>query len=184
MRLRTRAQLGPGDVLTVRTPGLPGRAIRFGASLLGEPNLDNHVVVLHHKNGDMWRGIEARPGGVAWADANYYIQSPWTLSNVGQSKTADQRSVVTAVVEQMLKTSYDWDAIAQDALNDLHIPDLWAEQWHGSTPDHVVCSSLAAWAYSKASLTRPDPSDMAHCQPADWTEFILLNSYQTAAPAV
>jgi len=172
----------PGDVLCVRTTGIPGEMIRLGASLEGKPDLENHIAVVHHQNPDgTWRGIEARPGGVAWADMTPYLESHWTLSNCGQPKKPAYRAMVCSVVEQMLKTSYDWDAIAQDALIDLHIPDVWAEKWNGKTPDHVVCSSLAAWAYHKAGLAAPTTEDMAHIQPADWTQFILLNGYQAIA---
>jgi hypothetical protein len=174
----------PGDVLAVRTTGLPGVMIRFGAALQDKPNLDNHIAIAHHQNGDTWRGIEARPGGVAWVDLAPYLENKYTVTNVGQPKTPIQRDFVCKVIEQMLKTSYDWEAIALDALTDLHIPDMWAEQWHGHTPDHVVCSSLAAWAYLRAALNRPMPTDPAHVQPADWTQFILQNGYQNLPGAV
>lgn len=174
----------PGDVLCVRSHGLADELIRFGAALENKPNLENHIAIVHHKNGDTWRVIEAKPGGVAWRDATSYLNNHWTLSNVGQPKTLGQRALVCTVVEQMLGTGYDWKGIAQDGLNDLHIPDVWAEKWHNQTPDHVVCSSLAAWAYGKADLARPTPQDPAHCQPADWTEWILLNGYNAMPGAV
>jgi hypothetical protein len=172
------------DILAVRTEGLGSELIRFGEALHDQPNLENHIAVVHHKNGNEWRCIEARPGGVAWADARPYLNNHWTMSNVGQEKTTAQRDGVTLIMEQMLKTNYDWDAIAQDALIDLHIPDVWAEKWGNSTPDHVVCSSLAAWGYGKQDLARPTPSDPAHVQPADWTEWIIVNGYQNPAKAV
>lgn len=194
MTLTLSQAVQPGDVLVVRTTGIPAELIRFGEELRGLPHLQNHVAVVHHKNGDTWRCIEARPGGVAWADATPYLTSKLTVSNVGQPKTPTQRDFVCTVVEQMLKTSYDWDAIAQDALNDLHIPDVWAEKWVFTparstrqivrTPDHVVCSSLAAWGYLRAALNRPMTNDPAHVQPANWTEWILANGYQTLPGAV
>lgn len=175
----------PGDVLVINTADLAGELIRFGAAFVGKPNIENHVAVLHHQNPDgTWRAIEARPGGVGWTDATHYLTSHWTLSNVGQPKNDLQRIGVCKIVEQMLGTSYDWEAIAQDALNDLHIPDVWAEQWNNQTPDHVVCSSLATWAYDKMHMPAPTPADPSHCQPADWTEFILANGYQNAPGAV
>lgn len=168
----------PGDILAVRTNGIPGWWIRFGSALRNQPNLDNHIAVVHHQNVDgTWRCIEARPGGVAWADATPYLNSPYTVNNIGQPKTPAQRAIVCKVVEQMLGTSYDWDAIAQDALMDLRIPDVWAEKWNGKTPDHVVCSSLAAWAYGKAQLAEPKTADPAHIEPSDWTQFSLVNHY-------
>jgi hypothetical protein len=167
----------PGDVLVVRTNGWVGDIIRFGAALHDFPNLENHVAIAHHMNQGTWRGIEARPGGVGWVDLTSYLESRWTLTNFQQLKTPVQRSTVCTIMEQMLKTDYDWDAIAQDALNDLRIPDVWAERWNGNTPDHVVCSSLAVWGYKESGLAYPHTTDPAHVQPADWTEFILANSY-------
>jgi hypothetical protein len=174
----TKPVIAPGDVLVVRTEGITAGLIRFGAAWRDLPNLENHVAIAHHVNQGVWRGIEARPGGVGWVDLEDYLESRYTLTNYRQPKTEGQRSTVCSIMEQMLKTGYDWDAIAQDALYDLHIPDVWAERWHGQTPDHVVCSSLAAWGYHGAHLAAPATEDMAHIQPANWTEFILVNGYQ------
>jgi len=88
--------------------------------------------------------------------------------------------MVVQVVRQMLKVDYDWEAIAQDALVDLGIPQLWLEKWHGTSPAHVVCSSLAAWAYHKAELAAPTQEDMRHIEPANWTQFMLERGWAVA----
>jgi len=170
--------------MVVRLPGTFASLIRFGARLRGIADLDNHVAIMHHRTaGGQWRCIQAQPGGVAWADAQPYLDNPYTVTNFRQPKDDSQRFVVTSVVEAMLGTSYDWPAIAEDALEDLHIPDLWKENWHGRTPDHVVCSSLASWAYFKAGLANPSTdklspaADMSLVQPGDWEQWITARHF-------
>jgi hypothetical protein len=171
----------PGDVLVVRTGGAAGRWIRFGAAIRDESNLDNHVAVIDHVDtgGTVW-AIEGRPGGVGWVDAANYFSGEngkYALTNRKQPKSTVQRNDICAVVRQLLKAGYDWDAIAQDAIIDLGLPDLWAEKWHGTTPAHVVCSSLAVWAYHKVTLDAPTQEDMRHIQPADWSDWIIQNGW-------
>lgn len=171
-----------GDVLAVRTPDLGGELIRLGAAMLDKPNLENHIAVMHHMDHDgTWWAIEARPGGVGWTDATRYLNNQYTLTNRNQTKIYDQRIRIAAVIESMLHTPYDWPAIAADALTDLHLDELWASKnWGDQPPAHVVCSSLAAWAYMKCGLAYPTikPSAISRIQPADWTEFILTNHYE------
>lgn len=172
-----------GMVLCVRTPGFAAEAIRFGEMLIGENDLENHVAVLDHQdNTGRWWAIEGRPGGVGWRDAGTYLTSRWTISNQSQPLTEAQRTDICKTMRGLLGTPYDWTAISEDALRDLHLPDLWAENWHGVAPGHVVCSSAAAWAYFHNSLAAPGAAgsgiDPAHVQPADWSDFIVLNGYQ------
>jgi hypothetical protein len=176
--------LQPGDVVVVRTGGWEAGLIRFGSALRGQPNLDNHVAVVHHKDssGTLW-GIEGRPGGVGWVDVAVYFtgaRGQYTLTNALQPKTAVQRDVVAATCEAMLHTPYDWPAIAQDALQDLHLPELWAAKWNGTTPGHVVCSSLASWAHRKAALAAPATTDARHVEPSDWAQFIIERGWSAA----
>lgn len=175
----------PGMVLCVRTNGFAGEMIRFGEMLIGEDDLENHVLVLDHiDNHDTWWGIEGRPGGVGWRDATAYLNSEWTLSNQGQRLTFNQRESICKSMRGLLGVPYDWTAITEDALRDLHLPDLWGEKWHSQAPAHVVCSSLAAWAYFSNRLPAPGSIidqpriDPAHVQPADWADFIMRNRYQ------
>ena len=137
----------PGDVLVTRSNSVFGALIRLGAALKDQPNLSNHVAVIHHtdKTGTVWV-IEGRPGGVGWRDARDYLASRWTITNADQPKTAAQRSLVAQAVHAALGTPYDWAGIERDAAEALRLPDLWAEKWDGKVPAHVVCSSLAAWA--------------------------------------
>lgn len=60
--------LKPADVLVVRTSGFAADMIRLGAALTGKPNLDNHVAVMHHWDGEVPWGLEGKPGGVGWVD--------------------------------------------------------------------------------------------------------------------
>jgi hypothetical protein len=171
--------LGPGDVIVVRTDGIESELIRFGAAMLDKDNLENHVAGFHHfdPTGVPW-GIEGRPGGVGWVDLTSYLNNVFTITNKGQPKTDTQRTDLCRIMEQMLKVGYDWDAIGEDALIDLRIPDLWAEKWNGLAPAHVVCSSLYAWAYDKVHLEHPTSEDMRHIQPADWADFIIEDRFQ------
>lgn len=169
----------PGMVLCVRTNGLAGGVIRFGEMLIGEDDLVNHVAVLDHiDNHDTWWAIEGRPGGVGWRDATAYLTSPWTLTNQGQPLTNDQRASICMTMRGLLEVPYDWTAIGQDMLRDLHLPDLWGEKFNNQAPAHVVCSSVAAWTYKNMMADAPGNVDVAHVQPADWADFILTNMYE------
>lgn len=174
--------LQPADVVAVRTGGWPARWIRLGSALRGQPNLDNHIVVVDHKDahGTLW-GLEGRPGGVGWVDVSRYFTGPYgayAVSNVYQPKTDAQRLVVCTTMRAMVGTDYDWRAIVEDgAHEDLHLPDPWAEKWNGTVPGHVVCSSLAAYGYHKAKLDEPSTADLAHMEPSDWTQFCLEKHY-------
>jgi hypothetical protein len=175
----------PGDILAVRTSGWAARLIRAGAGLRelvtgsAAPNLDNHIAVVHHTDphGNLWV-IEGRPGGVGWRQADDYLVSPWTVHNANEPKSEAQRSVVTATMKAMLGTPYDWGAIVTDAGDAFGLEHLWEPTWHGQVPGHVVCSSLAAYAYSKASLYRPgSASGTREVTPADWVTFLIENRY-------
>lgn len=173
--------LQPGDVVAVRTGGFAGEMIRWGEALRGWPNLDNHIVIVDSIQNDILVGIEGRPGGVGRVDVSRYFTAPYAayaVSNVNQPKTDSQRSIVVKVMRNMLRVGYDWDAIAQDALVDLGIPQLWNEKWHNTSPAHVVCSSLAVWGYHEAGLAAPQQEDMRHIEPANWTEFCLTEGWR------
>lgn len=173
---------GVGDVLTVRTGGWGSYLIRLGERLHGLPSLDNHVVVMHHTDsaGVPW-GIEGRPGGVGWVDCRPYLASKYTLTNADQPKTFVQRVAVADTVQQMLGDKYDWVGIGADACKDLDLPLLFAKDWHGKgMPGHVVCSSLAAYAYYTVGLGVPLARDGERfCQPGDWTKFIKIKGWVT-----
>jgi hypothetical protein len=176
----------PGDIFAVRSPGKAAGLIRFGAAVRElvtdqpEPNLDNHIAVMHHtdKAGTLWV-LEGRPGGVGWREANDYLQSPWTVSNVGQPKTAAQRKQICGITESMIGTAYDWAAIAEDGALAFGLKDIWTEKASGPVPAHIVCSSLAAYAYGKAGVPAPPgPGDYRHVSPADWVAFIIGHKYE------
>jgi hypothetical protein len=183
----------PGMVLCVRTNGTSDELIRFGAALLDEDDLENHVAVLDHITPDpkggvgTWWAIEGRPGGVGWVDASAYLSSPWTISNQGQKLTDEQQQDICKTMQALIGTPYDWEAIEEAGMRDLHmtslhLPELWSEKWHGVAPGHVICSSAAVWGYMKNGADYPKNIDQAHVQPADWSDFIILNGYQQWPP--
>lgn len=173
-----------GDVVAVRNNSFVAMMIRLGSAFLDRPNLSNHIAVVHHvtenPNGTstLW-GIEGKPGGVGWIDMTGYINSKWTLSNADQPKTDAQRALVCSTMEGMLGTAYDWAAIASDLLEAMHIPALFGENWNGKgSPGHVVCSSVAAYAYNQSGLKYPKLDTERRCSPGDWDEFIITRAWE------
>lgn len=170
----------PGDGLLTRTPNSVATwAIRFGAALLDRPNLVNHVAVYLHDdaNGVPW-GMEGRPGGFGQVDLRPYLASRWTVCNRLQPKTTLQRAAVVAGAKPMAGWGYDWEAIAADTAEALHID--WSPRWHGQVPGHVVCSSALAYLYDGAHLSRPHRADDGggrEITPADWDQYWVLHGY-------
>lgn len=180
--LATFAKLDIGDVVLTRSRPknfwgkLAVRAIRLGAAIHDQPNIWNHVAIVHHidDTGTLW-GVEGRPGGVGWVDMRNWVNDGWVLSNADQPKTEDQRAQIAAASEALIGTAYDWSGIAIDAGRAVAglWATLWPEKWHNyrAAPGHVVCSSLADWVYGKVGLGSPR-ADRA-CTPADWAQYIL-----------
>lgn len=167
----------PGDVVCTRSPkGWPAFLIRLGAALRDRPNTVNHVIIAHHFDdaGTLW-GVEGRPGGVGWVDMHGALAGPYTIDNRHQPKTDAQRAAVCAAAEGLLGTPYDWVGIAQDAMDAIGAQDLWAQKWNGEVPAHVVCSSLADWAYEHVGLASPTPDRT--CTPGDWAAFITTKGW-------
>jgi hypothetical protein len=179
----TLPALLPGDVLIVRTTGgwwarLIGRLIRFGAATRDQPNMDDHVAIVHHVDpaGTLWV-IEGRPGGVGWASAQQY-DNPYLLHNAEQPKTQDQRDEVCALAVGLLGTPYDWSAIVADGMAAIGAGTLWRSKDFGDGPPaHVVCSSLAAWLYHRVSLAEPDTTRRV-TTPGDWADWVLRRGWQ------
>jgi hypothetical protein len=189
----TNIKVQPADVLTVRTSGWASTAIRFGAFISHEPDLDNHVVVVHHvtqKAGfpDVIWGIEGKPGGVGWVDCQKYLNSHWTVTNAQQPKTLGQRTLVCTAMQAAIGTPYDWEGIEHDTIDAvtaaLDLPELFAnkDKWDGKVPGHVVCSSVAAWGYSKGGLARPTTHQMRETTPGDWELFIINRTWEITKP--
>lgn len=169
--------LKPGDVLAVRSAGFVAAAIRIGAALLDQPNVSNHIAVMHHWDGQVPWGLEGRPGGVGWVDLRGYIASPWTLNNCAQPGRDDTgRAMVATLAEKMLGTAYDWAAIADDTLRAFHMDDLFSKTINGTVPGHIVCSSYAAFLYERAGWERPVVADR-DTEPADWDALILTRGW-------
>jgi hypothetical protein len=170
----------PGDVLAVHTASFTSGAIRLGAALIDEETAANHIAVLDHQDAKgTWWCIEGRPGGVGWRDATGYLGSVFTITNRNQPKTPVQRTAITLAMRSLLGVGYDWEAIFQDGVRDLHIPDPWAEKWKGEVAGHVVCSSAATIGYYRAApLEYPKNVAQPLVQPADWVQFIVENQFQ------
>lgn len=169
----------PGDVLAVRSTGWAGWAVRFGAALRDTPNLSSHIAVVHHKdpNGILW-ALEGRPGGVGWRNTTDYLTSKWTITNTAQPKTQAQRDDICATMQAMIGTAYDWQAILADTGHAFGLDTAWLPDFKtGQVPGAVVCSSLAAYAYSKNGLKHPAGPDR-QITPGDWDEWIITRAWQ------
>jgi hypothetical protein len=180
-----RRVLDVGDLLLTRGSGWAARMIRLGAALLDEPNLDNHVAIVHHRDdAGVWWVIEGRPGGVGWADARAYLSSSYTTNNVRQPKNPQQRATIAEVAKGMLGTPYDWTGIVEDAMRAIDVQQLWQQNWQGQgPPGHVVCSSLAAYVYQTAQLDCPRIHEPRLTTPADWEDFVVTHHYADAEQA-
>lgn len=169
-----------GDVIAVAGPGIGAWFIRLGAFLRHEPSQINHVAIVHHLQGDTPWVVEAQADGVVMRDGSCYFDSPYArymVANVGQPKTSDQRQQVADVAESMLKTPYDWGAISADVLNVFDLDDPWVKPWADHTkPASVVCSSLAAYVYSKVGLDAPNEGRTT--TPADWVAWIRQHGWE------
>lgn len=173
----TIQELKPGDVLAVRTPGIPGELIRIGEEMSGKPGLESHIAMMHHwLDGVPW-GLEGRPGGVGWADLRGYLASPFTVSNAGQPGRDDAgRSAVASEALHLIGSAYDWAAVADDTLRAFGMADLFGRTLDGTVPGHLVCSSYAAFLYGRAGWDHPAVPDR-DCEPADWLDFIMEHGY-------
>jgi hypothetical protein len=179
-----REALRPGDVLVVRTAGLPARLIRVGEELSGKVGLDNHVALFSHWTGSVPWGLEGKPGGVGWADLRPYLASHFTVNNCLQPGRDDAgRAEVCAQAGRMLGTAYDWEAIADDTLRAFHMPDLFASTWHGAVPGHVLCSSYVSFLYARQGWVRPRVPDR-DTEPGDWTAFITDHQWSATISAL
>ena len=177
------AQLQPGDLLICDGTNDFAKIIEIGAVLDGQPAA-SHVAIYHHtdSNGVAW-AVEGRPGGVGWRDAHDYDRDPRTITNAAQPKTEGQRNEVCMYAVKLLNVKYDWlGGIAEDAALALHLPPLWKpDPVTGQVPAHVVCSSLAAWAYDRAGLPAPSPGDWQHVTPGAWALFIKQRGWEHTA---
>jgi hypothetical protein len=172
-----RPQPQVGDVLVVRTGKIWGRLVRLGAAFSDSPNLVDHVAIVHHRDdsGTLWV-IEGRPGGVGYADAKVYLDSPYTLNNIKQAKTVEQRAQIAEVAGGMLGRPYDWAGIVADAMTAIDATALWAQDWgKQGPPAQVVCSSLAAWVYNTVALDHPTYRSLRLTTPSNWESWILEN---------
>jgi hypothetical protein len=176
----TIQELKPGDVLAVRTPGIPGELIRIGEEMSGKPGLENHIAIMHHWQGGVPWGLEGKPGGVGWADLRGYAASPYTVDNCAQPGRTDAvRAQLAAEAQHMLGTKYDWAAIADDTLRAFRMDDLFSSTIDGTVPGHVVCSSFAAFLYRLYGWDGPQVPDR-DCEPADWTAFSVTHGYNVS----
>jgi hypothetical protein len=169
----------PGDLLLVHTTRPAARWINFASALAGTPSMVDHVAIAHHRDdtGTLWV-IEGRPGGVGWRDARAYLTSSYTLTNARQPKTPQQRETIAGIAQGLLGTPYDWEGIITDAMASIGAHELWRQNWRDQgPPGHVVCSSLAAYAYEACGLDIPPRHAARATTPADWAQFVLTHNY-------
>lgn len=180
---RYSGMVNVGDVLVTREgPWYASAAIRLGAKLTGRPSFCNHAIVVHHQDeqGVMW-GLEGRPGGVGWRDLSEPLKWPMTNANNQQSKTQEQRLLIATAVEGLLARPYDWDAIKAHVVEALRLWDPYGPvEWtDDEAPGHVVCSSLADWAYEQVGLPNPGGSKVTRMTtPGDWDEFMMKEGWK------
>jgi hypothetical protein len=179
-RLVSPAEVFPGDILLTRTGKWWSLLIRLGASLKDRPNVWNHAIVAHHRDkaGTFW-GLEGRAGGVGWVDLTPVLRDEYTIGNLMQPKTGEQRQKICDAALAAIGTGYDWPAIARVAAD--AIQPLWKLKggtWgKGRTvPGALICSALADWAYEMAGLSSPRADRW--CTPADWADFILTEGWR------
>lgn len=172
--------LEPGDLLLIDTHRRASPWIDLAALLTGTPSLTDHVAIVHHTDGSgtLWV-IEGRPGGVGWQDARAYLRSRHLLNNARQHKKTSQRQYIADLAYGLLGTPYDWSAIVHDAMEALGVRDLWAQDWRGlGPPGHVICSSLAAYAYQHVALEIPSRESPRFTTPADWARFVRAHGFE------
>jgi hypothetical protein len=177
-------EVQPGDILLVRNQStapltrMARWAIQLGAWLEGASTTWTHVIVAHHEDdsGIFW-GLEGRPGTVGWCELAPHLADPVTLTNVHQGKTNAQRALICDAMLPLIGVAgYDWAAIAADAGIALaaaaHVAPAWSslDPWGPRVPGHVVCSSLADFAYERAGLESPAADRF--CTPGDWARLI------------
>jgi hypothetical protein len=172
-------RLQPGDVLVVRDRSLIGRLLRRGAGFSDSVNGWNHVVVASHRDasGTFW-GVEAKPSRVGEVVIDHRVADRWSLANWDQPKTVAQRDRIVEVCRGLLDTPYDWSGIVRDAMNAIHAPTLWGMKGWGpddGVPTHVVCSSLATYAYQRVGVPAPGGGEGGGrwATPWDWASWII-----------
>lgn len=170
--------LRPGDVLVIADKKATSFFVKLAALFTNKPALYNHIAIVHHIDdaGTVWC-VEGRPSGTGWVDAEKYLKAPFTKTNAHMypNRTDEQRSKVASIIEGMIGTPYDWSAIVEIGMNAIHADELWkAKQWNADeVPTHVICSSLAEWAYQQVGWTTPAPYTSGRfVTPADWHLFL------------
>jgi hypothetical protein len=160
--------------------------IRLRAGLLDQPNLVNHVIIVHHqqKNGD-WIGLEGKPGGVGWINLTQrrVLKSPYVLANNEQPKTEDQRFLIAKASEKLLGVQYDWVGIAQEAFAwgpAVRIFGFMNNKWgnRDNPPEHVFCSNYADWVYDSVGAWSPGALFDRSITPNDWAKFIIEKGWK------
>jgi len=153
---------------------------------MDQPNLVNHVIIVHHKqpNGD-WIGLEGKPGGVGWINITQrkVLKSPYSLTNAQQPKTEESRFLIAKASEKLLGVQYDWVGIAQEAFSwgdSRTILKFLNQGWgnSGHPPEHVFCSNYADWVYDYVGLWSPGVRFDRNVSPNDWAKFIIEKGWK------
>lgn len=171
------ADLRPGDILVISDRKWTSFFVKLQAFLKNESAQHNHIAIVHHTDeaGTIW-AIEGRPSGTGWADAESYLKSPFTKTNaiVQKNRSDEERAEVAKILEGMIGTPYDWSAIIELGMDAINADRLWkAKEWgENEIPTHVICSSLADWAYQRVGWASPSKVGSRYTTPAHWYEFI------------
>lgn len=174
-------EVGPGDVLAVLgSDDVFSKGIRFfedidAAKLIP---VDHCLIVTKQDQVGRWLAIQGDSNGVGITDVARFLDQPQANVNHLQPRDPTKVPEFLANCAAAMGLAYDWVGIAIDALDDLRlypladaIDHLW--RWPTSQvtlPGHVVCSSLAAWAYKAVGWAHP-AGDERRVQPSDWWQW-------------
>lgn len=171
-------ELRPGDVLAVPLGNRWFRlAVWLDTVLTTRSKVYaryGHVAVYHHEDdaGRKW-AIEAAPHGIGWRDITSW-EGQYGLSNADQPKTDEQRTKITALLEQLIGSRYDYSAYLHFALESLGISPSWIREYSGEKlPASYVCSAVADFIYEVCLLANPGgDAETRFTKPADWARFM------------
>lgn len=178
------ATLKPGDVVIVEMGSWYLRAmIWIQAVFTGRAKYrrDGHVIVVSHKDdaGRLW-GIEARPGGIGWADLTYR-SGQYGLSNAEQPKSDDDRYVIVETMKSLLGSKYDYLAYVTLALQMVGVNENWQDYKGDKVPAHFICSAVADYVYEERKLANPGSYKITRfTTPAEWASFVDHKEWENA----
>jgi hypothetical protein len=156
----------PGDLGLVPIPGLPGKLVNAGQTLIGCRSRYQHAFLVLPDG----MVAEAQPGGVVTRPLSDYAGAGAAYSSF--PLTDSQRGIIVGYANANVRmhTPYSWVDYVALGLYRWHMPSaLLREYVHDS--GHMICSQLVASAYYWAGfpLTSRHPQDVA---PGDLAQLI------------